>query len=117
MGVDINFVVMYGVRLTGDDCDSFYDSYNEWYDGDEPEDFSFVMDGMSGEYCLLGHQLAYMDHYGGDADDETGLYKIINFQQLDNYRTKIIKSLKQKFPQHTSLFDKPWDIIAQVHFT
>jgi hypothetical protein len=110
MGVSTNFYTIFGVKL--DWNDAFHEAYEAKYD---ELAVSVIVDGMSGEYIILGnilHDSGDM-RYGFEDCDTAKEYDIKELKKLEKaYRTAFAK----QFPNFLHLIDTPFKVITLAHY-
>lgn len=112
MGVSTNFYTIFGVKL--DWNDEFSDAYNDRYDN--PELPNVILDGMCGEYIVLGKILWDSGdmRYGFEDSVGTGEIDLASRPQVEaEYREKFLKV----FPDFAHLIDKPFKLICLAHYS
>ena len=110
MGIDVNVYTVFGVKAPWND--EFVDDYDDVYDKC-PVDI--IMDGMSGEYLILGKHIFSSPNFrwndgDGDAMTFTGVSDFAKIEQ--EYRAEFAKW----FPQHVNLLDDEFKLITFTHY-
>lgn len=125
MGINTHVYTVYGVRLEWDQ--EFYDIYEELdealldefgYSKRPPEDrqIETVIDGMCGDYMILGH-IIY------DSGDFRYCEDMNNYQEIDTHNLESIERLyKEKFkrlyPDHYHLIaHHDFKLINVIHYS
>lgn len=101
MGVDITAYTVYGVKIEYDS--EFCDAY---YDNEELEEY-VIIDGMGGEYMVLGAQL----YVGGDG------FETIDISALPERKAEVVAAFKKYMPEYAHLLDGEWQILAFMHYS
>lgn len=107
MGTEYSYHLYYGVNVRKEDRQAIANVTEKYYEdgiGQRKEDkFDILMDGMCGEYYLIGRQLwretMYMD---GDGCKEI---KISNFDAIIK---EVTEDFKKHYPEHAHLL-APWN--------
>lgn len=113
MGVDQNFMTVYGLKVSTD----FYDVYSAAEE--DHGEFSLpemTFDVMSGEYLILGPVIFRYCADGNDEDSNTFEGKTVPelFKLEADWRAKF----HEYFPEHEHLVrGKPFELISFVHYT
>ena len=111
MGTSANIYGIYGVKL------EFNDEFSELYDELDPldPDFDVIVDGMGGEYIIIGHKFFDSgDMLRGDTDDELA---VIDPAMLSGIETKCKLAFTKAFPDHANLVDAPFSLIVVTHWS
>ena len=115
MGVDTRFITMFGVKI--DWNDDFNDAYEEAYAADDYNGANLphvIMDGMMGEYMVLGVSLLETESMRWEAP--TGFVEV-DINDLDKDRKEYIEKFRETFPSFAHLVDVPWKVISFVHYS
>lgn len=96
MGVEVDFYVVYGVKLSYDECKDFCAEH-----GDNEKGVDAVIDHMSGDYAVIGKILAKMSEYDDSGDN------VIEFgaEYLEDVEKNYRKQFEEKFPDHVGLLN------------
>ena len=105
MGVDATAYTIYGIKIKFDD-----DLAEEVGDNEDPH---VLMDGMCGNYMILGPVLFSCDVYEGEEGDLTQH----TFEQLVTKWEKWEKKFRTKYPKFVKYLDKAPRIISLVHYS
>jgi len=112
MGVDTQVYVVYGIKHEWDD--TFAEVYDERYE--DPYLPEVVLDGMCGEYMIFGKPLFVTASHRWDAS-EGDVYKEINPSLLMRYEQEYRENFYSVFPEFYNMLDKPFQIIAFIHYS
>lgn len=111
MGVSTNFYTIFGIKIDWDDA--FSDAYEEVYnDQDTP---NVLMDGMSGEYMILGEIL----FDSGDARygfEDGDAFQEIDFSDLEGMEAAYKALFEKKFPEFKHYMSAPFKLMMQAHY-
>jgi hypothetical protein len=91
MGTDIVHYIMVGIKLSDSEYQKFEEKINEetireWDAG--VEDFTFIGDGMNGEYAILGIIVAL-----GEEEEGEGLEFTDCLEVFEDYKDEVIEKL------------------------
>ena len=111
MSVAINVYTYYGVKIPYDSA--FSDTYDKVY---EICDVDVILDGMCGEYIVLGHRL-YNSGDICDAFEDGDNWKEIDIEQLPKYEIEYKEAFKKWFPEFFHLIDKPFKLMTFTHWS
>lgn len=111
MGISTNYYTVHGLRLEWND--EFNEAYDEVYD---VADTPFVLiDGMSGEYIILGKILYDSgDLRWGETEDS---FVDIDLDTLPALESKYKQEFIAKFPEFASLVEQPFKLMTFVHYS
>lgn len=110
MSVSTNFYTLHGIKLEWDG--EFASAYDAVYAHQDIP--SVLIDGMNGEYIILGKILYDSGDIqnGFDGDD----FKEIAVSSLAEYEESYKKKFVAKFPSFAHLVDQPFKIITIAHY-
>jgi hypothetical protein len=109
MGVDTTYYLVYGIRLDYEANKKFNDRLHEDDNPNDDQHFAIV-DGMNGEYIVLGVVIDTKDRYSDNFTE-------IDVSQLDNQREEYSQEFEKTFPDFTHLIQGEWKILSFVHFS
>lgn len=112
MGINIRIYGVFGVQIP------WNDAFNEDFDlhYDDPDQPFAVLDGMGGEYMVLGYQLFCSEDFrycDGDGD----LMKSHDPATLERYEREYREEFGAKYPQWADLIAQPFKIIMFTHYS
>lgn len=105
MGVDVQFYTVYGIKLSYDECEEIIEELYE-------SNLECVVDGMMGEYVVLGSILSSFYAYG---DEEQ--FTEMNVSNLEELKTKYKEKFNIMFPESKHLIEGEWKILTFVHYS
>jgi hypothetical protein len=125
MGINTHVYTVYGVRL--DWNDDFYEAYEEieealvdefGYGKPQPADrqIEAVIDGMGGEYILLGEII----YDSGDFRycDDMNNYQEIDMSNLESLELEYKEQFARLYPDHVHLLEgKDFKLINLIHYS
>ena len=111
MGISTNYYTVHGIKLEWND--EFNEAYDEVYDD---ADTPFVLiDGMSGEYIILGKILYDSgDLRYGETEDS---FVEINLDILPDIEMDYKQEFIAKFPQFKNLVTEDFKLMTFVHYS
>lgn len=109
MGISTNFYTVYGVKIAWHDA--FSEAYCDIYDNC---DLSVILDGMGGEYMVLGHVLFDSGdlRWGFENGDD---FVKTNPQDLTKLEETYREKFAEIFPQFQHLLEQPFSILSFRH--
>jgi len=99
--------VFYGIKLNYEDHIEFIRDYYE----NDLEIPNIIIDGMNGEYIVIGNILWNCDVYLKTSFSE------INLNDLQNLEDVYKNNFKLKFPKYSEMVNQDFKIICFIHFS
>jgi len=108
MGVSTNVYTVYGVRHDWDE--EFSEAYDDVYE--DLEQF-VILDGMSGEYIVIGEILF---DSGDSRWEPMAGFSNIDISDLPQKRADVERAFAEKLPSHTRMLEGDWSLMTFVHY-
>jgi hypothetical protein len=121
LGISTHYYTVYGIKIDGYDdalSDVLYsdeDRNSLFEDKILPEDFGIIMDGMSGEYMVLGKVL--FDSGDQRYSEIKDVFVATDLTKLADYRRDYMRTFSEYFPQFDHYLDEPWKLITFAHYS
>ena len=118
MGINTHYYTVYGVKIdeyVNELSDELHQ--NNLYDTiKQSEELDIVMDGMGGEYTIIGKILFDSGDLRWNEINDT--FVEINPAWLKSYRVKATNAFREYFPDHIALIETaPWKLMTLVHYS
>lgn len=112
MGVDRSDWIVIGVNIGMENYkDDNYDFYDKYDQQDKLGDMTFLIDGMSGKYFIVGEVLLKGDYYDGFGLNE---FPIVETNELNESSARVREFVKKEFDIDNVEDPK---LIVLTHFT
>jgi hypothetical protein len=121
MGINTHYYTVYGVHVNEYDdelSDALYgegDLYKLFENGTLPEDFGLIMDGMGGNYMVLGKIL--FDSGDLRYNDFEDTFVEVNLGDLTKFRLEYTEQFMNYFPSFGHYLDREWKLMTFMHLS
>lgn len=109
MGVSTEAFTFYGVKL--DWNDEFAEAYDDYYDALESV---VILDGMGGDYIVIGAKLF---ESGDSRWDAMSGFGIIDVNSLDAEKKAATDLFLEHMPEFSSLIEGEWKLMTFIHYS
>lgn len=112
MGISTHIYAIWGRKIPWNDA--FSEAYDEVYDDDDTPDV--IMDGMGGDYMILGTKLFDSGDFRWGLDNGDA-YKEVDIASFPQIELAYKSAWRAKFPALADLVDKPFGLIVLTHYS
>jgi hypothetical protein len=111
MGIDVHVYTIYGVKTEWNDA--LVDDLDDVY---EKCPLDIVLDGMGGNYMVLGKQLFGSPNFRWN-DGDGDAFTEITIEQLSEIEAEYRQEFAKWFPAHVELLNQPFKILSFTHYS
>lgn len=116
MGINTHYYTVYGIVHNHYDEEFSETVYDELYDVVENhEDLDIIMDGMGGDYMIIGKILFDSGDLRWSEIKDT--FVKINPNHLKMYQVKATTAFREIFPDNEKLLEGEWQLLTLMHLS
>lgn len=116
MGIDVHDYLVYGRKLPW--SNKFHEAYDDDYDTNgNGNTVEVIMDGMSGEYIVVGPILRMSGNHRYMPDGDDDVFQEINLADLPALEDEYKRKFCEAFPKFKEWMDEPFVLLSFTHYS